>query len=185
VLLPNFNHSKAALLMTMGNLMCGFIALICITQGRFTEAAVLILLAAVCDSLDGRIARRGNAASDMGKELDSLCDVVSFGVVPALLVYVQFFSQNMSLAALLAALFYVVCGAYRLARFNISHHPDHFVGIPITLAGIVTALLSWIGGGLPGGVMVGVLLLLGCLMVSTIKVPKPLHRSLPEEEVSL
>ncbi|HOB12298.1 MAG TPA: CDP-diacylglycerol--serine O-phosphatidyltransferase [Syntrophomonadaceae bacterium] len=185
MLLPSFNLARAALLVTMGNLMCGFIALICITQGRFTEASILVLLAAVCDSLDGRIARRGNVVSDMGKEMDSLCDMVSFGAVPALLVYVQFFYQHMSLAAMLAALFYVVCGAYRLARFNISHHTDYFVGIPITLAGIITALLSWVGNGLPGGVMIGVLLLLGCLMVSTIKVPKPLQRSLPEEEISL
>lgn len=171
--------------MTMCNLMCGFIALVCVTQGWFREASALVLLAAVCDSLDGRIARRGNASSDMGKELDSLCDVVSFGAVPALLVYIQFFSQQMSLVALLAALFYVVCGAYRLARFNISNHTDYFVGIPITLAGIVTALLAWIGSGLPGEVMIAVLLVLGYLMVSTIKVPKPLHRSVPEEEVSL
>ena len=55
----------------------------------------------------------------MGKELDSLCDIVSFGAAPALLVYVQFFAPHMSLVAMLAALFFVVCGAYRLARFNI------------------------------------------------------------------
>ncbi len=185
MLLPSFNHARAALVLTMGNLMCGFIALVCITQERFMEASLLVLLAAVCDSLDGRVARRGNVASDMGKELDSLCDVVSFGVAPALLVYVQIFSQHRSIGALLAALFYVGCGAYRLARFNISHHTDYFVGIPITLAGIITALVSWIGSGLPGGIMIGVLLVLGCLMVSTIKVPKPLQRSVPEEEISL
>lgn len=184
MLLQN-SHAKAALLMTMCNLMCGFIALVCITKGWFTEASLLILLAAVCDSLDGRIARRGNATTDIGKELDSLCDVVSFGVAPALLVYIQFFGESMSLIALLAALFYVVCGAYRLARFNISNNPDFFVGIPITLAGIVTAVLAWLGSGLPGEVMVAALLILGFLMVSTIKVPKPIHRSVPEEEISL
>lgn len=184
MLLQN-SHAKAALLMTMCNLMCGFIALVCITKGWFTEASLLILLAAVCDSLDGRIARRGNATTDIGKELDSLCDVVSFGVAPALLVYIQFFAESMSLIALLAALFYVVCGAYRLARFNISNNPDFFVGIPITLAGIVTAVLAWLGSGLPGEVMVAALLILGFLMVSTIKVPKPIHRSVPEEEISL
>ena len=184
MLLQN-SHAKAALLMTMCNLMCGFIALVCITKGWFTEASLLILLAAVCDSLDGRIARRGNATTDIGKELDSLCDVVSFGVAPALLVYIQFFAESMSLIALLAALFYVVCGAYRLARFNISNNPDFFVGIPITLAGIVTAVLAWLGSGLPGEVMIAALLILGFLMVSTIKVPKPIHRSVPEEEISL
>lgn len=171
--------------MTMCNLMCGFIAVVCITQGWFKEASLLILLAAVCDSLDGRIARRGNATTDIGKELDSLCDVVSFGVAPALLVYIQFFSESMSLIALLAALFYVVCGAYRLARFNLSNNPLFFVGIPITLAGIVMAVLAWLGSGLPGEVMIAALLILGFLMVSTIKVPKPMHRSVPEEEISL
>lgn len=183
--LPGFNHAKAAFMVTMCNLMCGFLALVCVTQGWFTEAAVLIILAAVCDSLDGRIARRGHVVTDMGKELDSLCDIVSFGAAPALLVYVQFFAPHMSLVAMLAALFFVVCGAYRLARFNISHHPDHFVGIPITLAGIVLALLAWLGSGLSGKVMIAALLILGVLMISTIKVPKPLHRSIPEEEVSL
>jgi CDP-diacylglycerol--serine O-phosphatidyltransferase len=185
VSLPNSNHAKAALMMTMCNLMCGFLALICVTQAWFVEASVLILLAAVCDSLDGRIARRGNVVTDMGKELDSLCDVVSFGAAPALLVYVQFFASHMSLVGMLAALFYVVCGAYRLARFNISHHPDYFVGIPITLAGILIALLAWLGSGLPGKVMIAAVLILGFLMISTIKVPKPFHRPIPEEEISL
>lgn len=185
MLLQNSHHAKAALLMTMCNLMCGFIALVCITQGWFKEASLLIFLAAVCDSLDGRIARRGNATTDIGKELDSLCDVVSFGVAPALLIYIQFFSESMSLIALSAALFYVVCGAYRLARFNISHNHDFFVGIPITLAGIVIAVLAWAGSGLPGEVMIGALVILGFLMVSTIKVPKPTHRPVPEEEISL
>lgn len=175
--LPSSTHTKVACLMTMFNLVCGFMALVSIAHAWYKEAALLILLAAVFDSVDGRIARRGNGSTDMGKELDSLCDLVSFGAAPALLVTVQLFSSDIFIPVLLAAVFYVVCGAYRLARFNIASHPDYFTGVPITLAGMATAILAWLGRGLPEAVMIITLLVLGFFMISTIKVPKNLSRS--------
>jgi CDP-diacylglycerol--serine O-phosphatidyltransferase len=133
---------------------------------------VFILLAVIMDSLDGRVARRLEISSELGKELDSLCDLVSFGVAPAMLVYSQvLFSYNHDIG-LLAAVFYIVCGAFRLARFNVLNIKDYFVGVPITLAGTIIAIISWFAPHLSGNLILAVLLLMAVLMVSNIKVPK-------------
>lgn len=157
---------------TMLNLVCGFLSLISTFNGRYYEAAGLILLAAVFDSLDGRIARRGNCSTDMGKELDSLCDMVSFGTAPALLILTRVIPENVYAIILAAAIFYVVCGAYRLARFNVINNPEYFTGVPITLAGMTVALLSFWEGSQSAVLAILLLVVLGFLMVSKLKVPK-------------
>ncbi len=121
-LLPN--------LMTAGNLFCGFTATLKILEGallqstnadaaadRFHEAIWFILGAFVFDFLDGRLARLGGHESSFGREFDSLADVVSFGVAPALLVY-RIVLQEFRTACWIIALIYLACGALRLARFN-------------------------------------------------------------------
>lgn len=160
------------MVVTLLNLVSGFTALVCIVNGWYMGSALLILLAAVFDHLDGRIARKGNDCTDMGKQLDSLCDLVSFGVAPALLILFQFLPAGWFVPGAVAAVCYVLCGAYRLARFNISGQVDYFTGIPITMAGLMLALLSLPGVLWAAPAMMAVLVLLGVLMVSTLRIPK-------------
>ncbi|WP_242848943.1 CDP-diacylglycerol--serine O-phosphatidyltransferase [Syntrophomonas palmitatica] len=124
------------------------------------------------DGMDGRIARRFNSTSEFGRELDSLCDLVSFGVAPAVLLYAQVLDYHTGWLGLLAAVFYIGCGAYRLARFNVLKIDDYFVGIPITLAGALMAFVS-IGAQTLGFIFTIIsLLIVSFLMISTIRIPK-------------
>ncbi len=107
-------------LLTTGNLFCGFLALLLTVQGRYTDAAIAIFVAMVMDLLDGRVARLMKATSQFGVEYDSLADVVSFGVAPAFLMY-SFALAKLGRPAWFAAFLFAICGALRLARFNVLH----------------------------------------------------------------
>lgn len=151
-LLPN--------LMTAGNLICGFAAVLKILQGALLESSdpvgastlfyqsiVFILLACVFDLLDGRLARLGGTDSPFGREFDSLADVVSFGVAPALMVYRIVLFELFPRLGWIVASFYLVCGALRLARFNClaaanaSAANKEFKGFPIpAAAGLIASL---------------------------------------------
>ncbi len=120
-------------LFTTGNLFLGFWAIIKTIHGEYAEAAPLIAWAIVLDLLDGRIARLTGTTSEFGGELDSLADVISFGVAPGLLAYCWGFAL-VPRVGWLAAFLFVVCGALRLARFNVQRHAvdgRFFVGLPI------------------------------------------------------
>jgi CDP-diacylglycerol--serine O-phosphatidyltransferase len=108
----------------------------------------------------------------MGKELDSLCDLVSFGVAPAILIYSQVFSEYPGIIGLITAILFIICGALRLARFNVLNTSGYFVGIPITMAGALMVLISILSVHLPYIVIVLLMLLLSYLMISNIKVRK-------------
>jgi len=138
---------------------------------QYQIAAAVILIAVIMDGMDGRIARKLDVASSFGKELDSLCDLVSFGVAPALLVYSSTL-HNMGNIGLIIALTFAICGAIRLARFNVLNITTHFVGIPITFAGTLMAVAILLSHRLPLAVFPLLTLLLSYLMVSNLKVPK-------------
>ncbi len=124
-------------LLTTGNLFCGFFSIISTFNGKYLEASVLIIFAHLLDSLDGTVARLTKTTSQFGVEFDSLADMVSFGVAPAILVYFWALFPWGTWGWLAAGL-YVVCGALRLSRFNIqveSAEKTHFVGLPIPAAG--------------------------------------------------
>lgn len=133
-ILPNF-------LTSMG-LFCGFFSIITTMQGDYLKAAWAIVIAGVFDGLDGRIARMTHTTSRFGLEYDSLCDLVSFGVAPALLSYAWVLDQHGRMGWLAAFLF-VACGGVRLARFNVmsgSVKSGYFQGMPIpAAAGMVAA----------------------------------------------
>lgn len=161
-LLPN--------LMTAGNLLCGFAAILKIVEGallqasdpeaaayRFQVAIGCILGACIFDLLDGRLARLGGHESPFGREFDSLADIVSFGVAPALMVYKVVLLDFPTMGWIVASL-YLVCGALRLARFNCiaaeksSGGADkEFTGFPIPAAAGLTASLTifmlWLSEG--------------------------------------
>ena len=131
-------------LFTVGNLFCGYLSIWNAIQGNFEWAAGLIFIAALADGLDGRVARLTNTASEFGEEYDSLADVISFGMAPAILMYFWGLSGQPDLQRLgfMVSFLFVVCGSIRLARFNIQTHvvdKRYFVGLPIPMAASVLA----------------------------------------------
>lgn len=131
--LPNF--------ITIMGLFCGFYSIIASLNGNFTHAASATLVAFIFDGLDGKIARLMNATSDFGIQLDSLSDLVSFGVAPGILVY-KWALEPYGRLGWMAAFLFVACGALRLARFNVMTKkidPRYFIGLPIPAAAGVVA----------------------------------------------
>lgn len=129
---------------TVANVFCGFYAIICAIRGELALGGILIGFSILLDALDGRIARFAGASSEFGKEFDSLADQVSFGVAPMVLAYTWGLNIWPRLGWLVGFLF-VICGAMRLARFNIQQSATDkrfFVGLPIpAAAGLVAALI--------------------------------------------
>ena len=131
-------------LFTTGNIFLGFWAVIRGLRGDFGHAALAIFAAAMLDAIDGRIARMTGTESEFGKELDSLADVLTFGMAPALLAFLWGLDE-FPRVGWLVPLFFVVCGATRLARFNVQTKVvdnRYFAGLPIPAgAGTVAAVL--------------------------------------------
>ncbi|MCK5551880.1 MAG: CDP-diacylglycerol--serine O-phosphatidyltransferase, partial [Deltaproteobacteria bacterium] len=129
-------------LFTTGTLFCGFLAIIATFKGKPFYGAVSILIAVVFDLLDGKIARLAGASSSFGIEYDSLADLVSFGVAPALLLY-YWALGGFGRLGWLAAFLFLACGALRLARFNVqtaTADPKYYTGLPIPAAATLIAL---------------------------------------------
>ena len=194
-------------LFTAGNIFLGFLSILRSFNGamlaasgaagaseHFSIAAKAIGAAVFLDGLDGRIARMTNTTSDFGREMDSLADVVSFGIAPAVLAFawgVQFVDTSIAEgirgqlfnAGYFIAFLFLLCGAARLARFNVQKNPipknpgkphrKYFVGLPIPAAALLVAAVVFAFGGQPlawwplSVVWLALLLLLGFLMVST------------------
>lgn len=170
-LLPN--------LFTTAALFCGFYAIISSINGMFETAAIAIFVAMVLDGVDGRVARLTNTESDFGAEFDSLADMVSFGLAPALIVYLWTLS-NLGKMGWLVSFIYVACAALRLARFNTqASHSDkrYFQGLASPAAAAVVAGLIWNGDHIKEYVSLPALqyialaatLLAGLLMVSNVR----------------
>jgi CDP-diacylglycerol---serine O-phosphatidyltransferase len=151
-------------------------------QSDYKNAAILILIGMMLDSMDGRIARMLNVESDLGKELDSLADIVTFGVAPAMMAYYSYFS-TFGVAGMAIAGLFPLFGAYRLARFNINavkSSLNYFTGVPITAAGGLLTLLTLFHGKMPAIILPIAFFVLCYLMVSTIKIPSLKEIPLPK-----
>ena len=186
-------------LLTAGNLFCGFVALTKIVDadqfsedffGQIKLALAFILLACIFDLFDGRVARMGGVESPFGREFDSLADLVSFGVAPAFLVQRVvladvFHGQYRAISWYIASI-YLICGAFRLARFNClaimnsKSGSSDFLGFPIpSAAGLVASLTLLIihfnenerSLGAGNYVIAAVLIFLSAMMVSTVRYP--------------
>jgi CDP-diacylglycerol---serine O-phosphatidyltransferase len=135
-------------LLTTGNLLCGFYALVLTLDGYHTWAAVALFVAMVMDILDGKVARLTRTTTQFGVEFDSLADVVSFGVAPALLLY-SWALAPLGRVGAGAAFLYVICTALRLARFNVLTgitDRRYFIGLPSPgAAGTVAAMVLFFG----------------------------------------
>ena len=163
-------------LFTSASLFSGFYAIVAAMEGRFEPAAVAVMISAVLDGLDGRIARLTNTTSHFGVEYDSLADVIAFGVAPAILAF-EWALKPFGRLGWLAAFMFVICGALRLARFNVQKSNEdvsHFKGLPIPAAAFFIAALilfveSWEGSLEVRSVLIIVMIYtLSFLMVSTL-----------------
>ena len=159
--------------LTALNLILGIGAIISTFNGEFYQAGLFIVAAMISDGLDGRVARYLNASSEFGKELDSLCDLVSFGVAPAILAYVFLLKDLPGIAGYIIAAFFATCGALRLARFNVNTSvvKGYFMGLPIPAAGCVVATFIMIGIKPAGLIFPIMITVCAYLMVSNIKYP--------------
>ena len=168
--IPNFCTSL--------NLLFGMCSILSTYHGDYFYGSVFILIALVADGLDGRIARALNAVSEMGKEMDSLCDLGSFGIAPAFLAY-TFCMHNYDKLGWAAAIIFALCGMWRLARFNVNTGVVHgyFMGLAIPAGGCIvasTTLLFTALGIHPenyGLVYPVTIIIIGYLMVSHVHYP--------------
>lgn len=126
---------------TFLNLTLGILAIICIFNKAYTASALLILLAAFIDRFDGKLARKFDVVSEFGKELDSLCDLISFGVAPAVLIW-SFQLYSFGIPGIAVIVLFALCGASRLAKYNITEFEGVYMGIPITMCGGIVALMA-------------------------------------------
>lgn len=163
-------------LFTSCSLFAGFYAIIATIHGRYEAAAIAVLISSIFDGLDGKIARFTNATSQFGTEYDSLSDLVAFGVAPGLLAF-EWSLKSFGRFGWLAVFLYVICGALRLARFNIQKNnleSDHFKGLPIPGAAIFIATFVLFIHSLEGPtenkhiIIISAIYSLSFLMVSTI-----------------
>lgn len=184
-------------LFTTMNLFSGFVAIVKATEGEYVTAAWCIVLAVVFDGLDGMMARLTNTASEFGVELDSLADVVSFGVAPSFMLYMAFFHEWAALGMLIAGL-PAMAGALRLARFNVQltgFDKSHFLGLPIPAAAL-TAISYLVfhhlaedpfpSAGMKPALITVITVGVSLLMVSTIRYdtfPKPSPRAIRKSPI--
>lgn len=180
-------------LLTLGNLFSGFAAIIYIADGDFQRGALFILMAAIFDMLDGITARLINATSELGAELDSLCDAVSFGVAPAFMLYKVYFYQYGEYGMLFASL-PALAGVLRLARFNVllSTFEDklYFRGMPIPAAALtIVAYIIFLNNSellssnVKELILFIIVIIVPLAMVSNVKfdnLPRPTKRSFQE-----
>jgi len=172
---------------TLMNLFCGFLSVILVADGNFVLGSWLIVLSGLFDSLDGVMARLANAQSEFGVELDSISDVVSFGVAPGFLIY-HYGLNEFGIPGIILSSLPPVCAAIRLARFNVdakSAELEDFRGLPVPAQAIIFAAFVLTFVNRPevfevfehgvSGVLIPIVVIISFLMVSTIpfdKVPK-------------
>ncbi|MBN2241251.1 MAG: CDP-diacylglycerol--serine O-phosphatidyltransferase [Acidobacteria bacterium] len=175
-LLPSF--------FTVGNIFFGYYSILSTIQGNYRFAAYAIGIAIILDVVDGRIARLTNSSTYFGLQLDSLADVISFGIAPSLLALFWGLSSVDPRLAWMASFTFTICGAMRLARFNIqAEELKHFVGLPIPAGGgTVAAIVHFFGEPITNPVganlMAAGIFFLAFLMISTIRYSSLKHWTL-------
>lgn len=168
-------------LITTAALLSGFYSVIASSNNHFTHAIIAIFLAALFDGLDGRVARWTGAQSAFGEQFDSLSDMLSFGVAPAMLIY-SWALEPLGRIGLVCAFIYTACAAFRLARFNVqigTVDKRYFIGLASPLAAILVISAVWVGIDNPSIFVVTdlywqvayaiIIVLSGLLMISNVK----------------
>lgn len=162
---------------TFLNLSFGILAILATLENNYILSSAFIILAALVDRYDGRVARVLKVSSDLGKELDSLADLVSFGVAPSILVFLVFNLRDLGPSGLLGIiilLIFPICGAFRLARYNATTFEGIFTGVPITAAGSFMALFVLLtkNVAIPIFIPISLMFLCSYLMISKFKLKK-------------
>lgn len=173
---PRITPSIIPNLFTAMNMFCGFFSIITASQGNYNYAAWLIIVAAVFDALDGLVARLTNSSSELGVELDSLSDIVSFGCAPSFLIYSSYFYEFENVGIILSSL-PLIAGGFRLARFNVQlvgYEKSFFIGLPIPTAAltIVAFVLAFYQNGFAepyASSIIPMIIIVSYLMVSNIR----------------
>lgn len=160
------------------NMGCGFMGILFALQGQFYKACMFIVVGALFDSVDGRVARLTGTQSSFGEQFDSLSDLISFGMAPAMIYYFKFLAGS-GRPGMVVAFIFLLCGALRLARFNANIDKvssDYFQGLPIP--GAATAVIGFIllsvafpNIGLLEMIAIPYLLLYALLMISNVPFP--------------
>lgn len=163
--------AQTANVLTLCNLGLGGFAILFAFKGQLNLSLLLIFIAALADRFDGMVARKLNIESELGKQLDSMSDIISFGLAPALLMY-QALLFDYGAPGAFFTVFYLGCGALRLAKFNISENNGYFTGLPITAAGILLTLSYFGISYFPPHFFIFLIITLSFLMVSTFKLKK-------------
>ena len=188
---PRLTPSVIPNLFTAINMFCGFLSILSASEENYNYAAWLIFIAAIFDALDGMVARLTNSASELGVELDSLSDIVSFGAAPSFLLYKTFFYSMGTWGIIISAL-PLIAGGFRLARFNIQlvgFSKSFFLGLPIPSSAltIVSFILAFYNDGFSKPIsdfITPMILMLSFLMVSNIRyetLPKISLKSIKEK----
>ena len=159
---------------TLANIAFGFLGIVAAAHGQFHRSCVLLFCAALCDMMDGRLARMLDASSKFGMELDSLSDAISFGIAPGVLVYFAVL-EKLGWIGTAVAVAYVLCAVLRLARFNMDETAlgkVTFLGCPTPIAAGYLLSFTLVRDFMPAwSLALGVATTAAC-MVSTLKVPK-------------
>lgn len=163
-------------LFTATNMFCGFLSIITASNGNYNYAAWLIIVAAIFDALDGLVARLTNSSSELGVELDSLSDIVSFGAAPSFLIYSTYLNQFDNVGIILSSLL-LIAGGFRLARFNVQlvgFEKSFFLGLPIPTAAltITSFVLAFYNDGFAkpySDLVIPLVVILSYLMISNIR----------------
>lgn len=157
---------KISDLFTFANIISAITSIISAILGKFNLAIILLLACVFFDYFDGRSAKKRNIANEFGKQLDSLADIIGFGVVPSIIVFLLF----KNIIFIWVYFIFVLSGVLRLARFNITSKKGHFEGMPITLNGVFIPLLFIFNS--TEIVYYVYMVLASLLMVSSIKIKK-------------
>lgn len=181
-------------LFTLMNMFCGFLSIVNASEGNYSYAAWLIIIAAIFDALDGAVARLTNSSSKLGVELDSLSDIVSFGAAPSFLMYSTHL-QTMGAVGIIISSLIMLAGGFRLARFNVQlvgFTKNYFSGLPIpssaiTIVAFVLAFHTDYGFDEPyASLVIPLILLLSFLMMSKVRydaIPKISLKGLRDKPV--
>lgn len=161
-------------ILTFGNLVFGLLSLLTTFQANYKLSVIFILLAGLMDRYDGQVARLLQVSSELGKELDSLADLVSFGVAPSILIYNLYDFTSLGYLGYFCFLVFPVAGAYRLARYNSSKFDNVYTGIPITMAGMLVALYALLNLNSPNNFPLTIIIMftLSYLMISKFQIKK-------------
>ena len=169
------DYTSVADLVSIANASSGFASIVMLNMGNFILAAKFILLAVIFDAMDGWVARKLNRKDEygFGKNIDSLSDIISFGVAPGMLLYVTCIGFGIPYLSALIALLIIICGILRLSRFNVNtdSDDDYFIGLPIPTTALIMGSF-YLSGLFNSELALIIMIVISFLMISNIKYPK-------------